>query len=229
MNSDDLTQMTMNGYDLAAEEFSRSRPHFWGELAYLLEYAKPKMRILDLGCGNGRLYDALNKQTPDIDYTGVDNSKNLLEIASTRYPDATFLAADARALPFPDKSFDVIYSFAVLHHIQSKREQLAFLSEAIRVLKHDGVLIVTTWKLNGSKYFWRKLSYFAKQILIGNTIEFGDMILPLGSTGGARFVHVFSHRELRLLASKLHLSIELSQVAHGKKYGNIVAVLRKKT
>ena len=97
--------------------------------------------MLDLGCGNGRLYKMIEKL--NVDYIGIDLSENLIKKAEELYPNAKFYVASALDLPFPDNMFDKIISIAVLHHIPSYKLRIKFMEEAYRVLKKDGQLILT--------------------------------------------------------------------------------------
>lgn len=105
---------------------------------------------MDAGCGNGRLADFL-KDEP-IKYTGIDNSKELLKIAKKKYPKLTFRHGDILKLPFPKAYFDSVWCIAVLHHLPAKSLQLKALKEMKRVLKKNGVLLLTVWNLWQKKY-----------------------------------------------------------------------------
>jgi len=113
---------------LIAEDFSRTRRYLWPDFQSLAEYIKPQDKVLDLGCGNGRLIELLGDK--EIDYLGVDNVQNFIEIAKKKYPAYSFQVADALSLPFADNSFDKVCSIAVLHHIPSEELRLKFLEEA---------------------------------------------------------------------------------------------------
>jgi ubiquinone/menaquinone biosynthesis C-methylase UbiE len=65
-------------------------------------------RVLDVGCGTGSVSYALPEAANIAAVTGVDQAKVYLEYARRRSADPrfTFRHADARALPFPDGSFD---------------------------------------------------------------------------------------------------------------------------
>jgi ubiquinone/menaquinone biosynthesis C-methylase UbiE len=108
---------------------------------FLLEYIKKNEKLLDLGCGNGRLYKRI--QSLGVDYTGIDLSENLIKKAEELYPQAKFYVASALDLSFPDSTFDKIISIAVLHHIPSYKLRIKFMEEVHRVLKKDGQLILT--------------------------------------------------------------------------------------
>jgi len=109
----------------------------------LIDYAKSGLKILDLGCGNGRLLNALKDK--EVEYVGVDNSEKLLSEAQKNYPEYKdkFWKADALNLPFAENEFDMIYSIAVLQHIPSKEYRMKFLKECLRTLKKDGKLVLT--------------------------------------------------------------------------------------
>lgn len=85
-------------------------------------------RILEVGSGRGYLQDVVQ------DYTGLDIS----ETVANRYH-KPFIVASATAMPFPENSFDAIWSIWVLEHIP---EPEAALREMRRVLKPGGVLLL---------------------------------------------------------------------------------------
>ena len=76
-------------YNTIAERFSRARQDVWPEFDFLFKNAKGK--VLDLGCGNGRFYEKL-KHT---DYTGLDISDKLIEIAQKKYGKEKFKVGSA--------------------------------------------------------------------------------------------------------------------------------------
>ena len=120
-----LLNKTRQDYNAIAESFSSTRRFVWQGLEPLYNYALPREKVLDLGCGNGRLLQIFKEI--DIDYTGVDSAEKLIEIAKKLYPNAKFQVVDALHLPFPTNHFDKIYSIAVLHHIPSNQLRLEFL------------------------------------------------------------------------------------------------------
>jgi len=200
-----LMEKTRDDYNAIAEDFSSTRRFVWQGLESLYHYASPKDKVLDLGCGNGRLLQIF--KDIDINYTGVDNSEKLIEIAKKTYPSATFLVADALHLPFPSDCFDKIYSVAVLHHIPSEELRLKFLEEAKRVLRPQGLLILTVWDL------WRGMglrlnlrSGFLK-IFGRSQMDFKDIFMPWGKKR-QRYIHCFTKKELERLVKKAGFKIE---------------------
>lgn len=179
----------------------------WRDLKPLLDYTTPGDRVLDLGCGNGRLFQALKDKR--IEYLGVDNSEKLIEIARGKYaaPAARFQVADGLSLSLLDNSFDKIYSIAVFHHIPSKEFRLQFLKEAKRVLKPDGFLILTVWKLAQKKSIKLILKYAVLKILGLSKLDFNDVLLPWAKTC-KRYVHQFSKRRLKKIIQNTGFKIE---------------------
>jgi len=96
-------------------------------------------KILDVGCGTGRYLERLN---PDNVLVGLDLSRSMLAAASKRVPHAVFHAGSAVNLPFPDQSFDVVYSVRVIQHIQ---EQEKMITEMKRVCKPGGQILLLAY------------------------------------------------------------------------------------
>jgi len=93
-----------------------------------------KGKILDIGCGTGLLYDFLEYDN----YIGADLSLEMLKKGGF----ANKILADCEFLPFKDCVFDFVFSFTVLQNLLSYR----MISEAYRVLKREGIFILTTLK-----------------------------------------------------------------------------------
>ncbi|MFA5821413.1 MAG: methionine biosynthesis protein MetW, partial [Candidatus Gracilibacteria bacterium] len=69
--------MSKSFYTPIAPSFSRTRHSPWPEFDLLIPYLKTNSTLLDLGCGNGRLYKFLQKHKK-VRYLGMDNNKALL-------------------------------------------------------------------------------------------------------------------------------------------------------
>ena len=93
--------------------------------------AQPGERILDLGCGDGQLTQKLAQAGAQV--TGVDASAEMA--AAARALGVVAEVGNAEALPYPDRSFDAVFSNAALHWV---RNQDAMLAEVHRVLKPGG-------------------------------------------------------------------------------------------
>ena len=97
--------------------------------------------VLDAASGEG--YGAAILASCAANVTGVDLNREIVEKASLKYvaENLSYVHADVAALPFADNSFDRVVSFETIEHIP---DQNKFLSEVRRVLKPDGVLILSS-------------------------------------------------------------------------------------
>ncbi len=98
-------------------------------------------KILDLGCGPGR--DAKHFTEQGYEVTGIDASEGQIKIAREYCPAANFVKGDMRKLPFPDNSFDGVFSCASILHMEKSQLPLV-LNEIKRVLKDNGVVFIKT-------------------------------------------------------------------------------------
>ena len=100
-------------------------------------------RVLDVGCGTGQLFAALQNRLSSVELLGVDPSREMLGVARSRLASGLpLVAARAEHLPFRDAAFDWVVSTSVFHYI---REPRAALGEFHRLLKPTGSLIITDW------------------------------------------------------------------------------------
>lgn len=219
-----LLEKTREDYNLISEDFSRTRNRIWEELVFLGKYANENEKVLDVGCGNGRLYEIFQEKT--IDYYGIDFSEKLLEIAQKRYPQFKFQVADALNLPFPADFFDKAYSIAVLHHIPSKQFRIRFLREIRRVVSPEGLLVLTVWNSGPFKKAMIFLKHLSLKIIGKSKLDLGDALIPWGKQF-KRYIHYFSKAELKELLQEAGFSIRKIEVVKRKKSGesNIVAVV----
>lgn len=97
--------------------------------------------VLDAACGEGYGSHILSETAKTV--TGLDIDKKSIDHAIERYKkdNLSYVQASCTDLPLADNSFDVIVSFETLEHLAEQKEML---SEFNRVLKKDGLLIIST-------------------------------------------------------------------------------------
>jgi len=106
--------------------------------------ARPRANWLDVGCGTGILAETLLELCAPASVDAIDPVPAQVK-AAERGPAAgraAFRVADARKLPFPDASFDVVASALVINFIP---ERPAALAEMRRVARADGVVAAYVW------------------------------------------------------------------------------------
>jgi len=197
-----ILEKVKKDYQITAESFNQSRQDLWQEFFSFKKYIKPDDKILDLGCGNGRLVELFEDS---INYIGVDNCQPLIAKARDRYKDrkgVRFMVADIANLPFTDNEFDVIFFIATLHHIPSLILRQKAIKEIKRILKSGGILIMTNW----NRYHWQHLPNFFKYFilnLLGLTkMDLKDVLVKWEKPRVLRYYHAFTRREIvRLLKS----------------------------
>jgi ubiquinone/menaquinone biosynthesis C-methylase UbiE len=92
-------------------------------------------RILDVGCGTGRLLGRLAERWPSSELMGVDPDEEMISVATRLMPSAGFQVGTAESLPVESASVDLVVSSISLHHWA---DPLRGLQEVGRVLRSGG-------------------------------------------------------------------------------------------
>ncbi len=184
----DQIKKTIAGYDKIAKDWHGTRRQGWGEVYKIIDKSihnlwlvyknvsqnNREIKILDLGCGNGRLLDFLKGKDywDSINYTGIDPSSALIQICQENYIKnrdknrsnkneqenikfiindgihiEKYLAEKTEGLPnIIDASFDIVISLAVLHHVPQEYQD-KWLQEVRAVMNNNSRLILSAWQL----------------------------------------------------------------------------------
>lgn len=211
---------TEAGYDLVASKFSETRKHFWQDLEFIKDYAQEGDKILDFGCGNGRLLELFDKK--EIEYYGLDTSQKLIDLAKSKYANSAvkFLKIPGQdSLPFPNDYFNVIYSIAVFHHLPGKDLRKELARELYRVLKPGGKIIITVWNLWQPHYSTKVAENWARKILGRNDLDWNDCYIGFKNNQGEsfrRYHHAFRRRELKSLFVQAGFHPRVSRIMGGR-------------
>ena len=105
------------------------------------------IKFLDVGCGIGGTSRIVARARPSWAVTGISISpeqvKRAAELAGTQgLGNVEFQCCDAMKMPFPDNSFDIVWSCESAEHMPDKE---AFIKECLRVLKPQGRFVLATW------------------------------------------------------------------------------------
>jgi ubiquinone/menaquinone biosynthesis C-methylase UbiE len=121
-------------------------------------------RILDMGCGDGRLTMGLKERFPDAEVWGIDVGGPMVRFAHTRANQlgngANFAQRLAEDTKFPDGHFDIVTSFLLFHEVSGPANK-AIMDETARILRPGGVFYPIEIrdnrpKLTGYHGFWQR-------------------------------------------------------------------------
>ena len=214
MNKDkqkEILKIVRQNYEEIAESFDETREKpLWPPLVEFLKEVKGGEKVLDAGCGNGRLLRALG--TKKIKYFGTDLSENLIKICREKYPDNNFSVADILNLGIlVEYDFDWVFSIAVLHHLPGLDLQVAALKQLKNKVKADGRIVLTVWNMWSEDRFKKMLWKFFLLKLIGrNQMDFGDVLFDWKRSGmtSKRYYHAFRRCELKKIVKRAGLKID---------------------
>ncbi len=122
-----------------------------GDLKPLLERLRPGMKVLEVGCGEGKSLEILARF---YEVVGCDFSREALSRLAGRVDhasDVNLVESDMRSLPFVDEKFDAVASVHSLSHMFADARQTAA-HEMRRVLRPGGVVFVEAFDLDDLRY-----------------------------------------------------------------------------
>ncbi|OQB44489.1 MAG: Demethylrebeccamycin-D-glucose O-methyltransferase [Parcubacteria group bacterium ADurb.Bin159] len=225
-----ILKENIKNFDTIAEEFSVSRSQLWPDFRKFNKFIKSNDKILDIGCGNGRLYSIFRKE--NIQYFGIDTSSKMINLAKNKWPNESnnpiFTNGNILDIPFSSNFFDIVFSLAVLHHIPSLSLREKAIKECARVLKPQGFLVISVWNLFSFKFL---LKYHNLLMLLGKRergLDYGDTFIPWKAKNDViwRYYHAFSKNELKKLLKKDFEIIE--NKSNIFKANNLVIIAKKR-
>jgi ubiquinone/menaquinone biosynthesis C-methylase UbiE len=143
-------------YDLRPDGKSQCSKHILvirKKLSKIFEQLKTKNN-LDVGCGNGDFFIELAKIYPNLNFTGVDFSGEMIRTAkniAAGIKNIKFDVGDVLSLQFADKFFDTVFCVNTLHHISPEDQRRAF-KELARVAGENVIVEIKNWDHPYHKY-----------------------------------------------------------------------------
>ncbi|NCO79747.1 methyltransferase domain-containing protein, partial [Candidatus Falkowbacteria bacterium] len=211
-----LLELVKKNYEEIADKFNETRKKhlepLWSELVNLARQIKDGSKVLDVGCGNGRLLEAFKNK--EIKYLGVDSNEKLIELARSRFPKFQFTVGDILELgKIPEINFNFVFCVAVLHHLPGTDLRVAALKQLKNKIISDGKIIITVWNL-WSQIKFRKLifKFLLLKLIKKNKMDLGDLLFDWKNSAGQavsqRYYHAFTKRELKKISKQAGLKIE---------------------
>jgi SAM-dependent methyltransferase len=222
-----LIDINREFYTAFASAFAESRSLAQPSLHRLLAYVPPGGRVLDVGCGHGRVAHLLDRDRPGASYLGLDFSARLVRLAQEETASLTKVkvAFDVADLTEPgwserlgDCRFDTILLLAVLHHIPAYQNRLEVLNTLGDHLRPSGRLVVSAWQFTTNPRMRRKIVSWDRVAIDPAGLEPGDYLLDWKRGGvGYRYCHLIDEEELARLATGSGLQLLGSWRADGKE------------
>ena len=209
----DLLKLNRRFYLKTQSYFNRSRQAPWSGWQKLLPYLRRQsLKVLDLGCGNGRFGIWLSSLRR-IDYVGLDENQYLLDRAASALPRARLLKRNITKPWRLKDRFDLVAILGVMHHLPQP-DRAPFLKRAGTNLKPGGILFLSFWEFNPTK---------------GKSIGNNDYILSWNlGVAAKRYCHLYAQTEINELLKPLKLKLLADYVADGQlDQSNRYLVLKK--
>ncbi len=183
-------------YEDIAEQFSNTRRYFGKEFFLFLPYVKEGSFVVDVGCGNGRVFGFLKNNCDfEFRYLGVDNAVRFIEIAKGIYPDGDFKVGKFCDVPVSNGVVDLLLYVRSFHHIPTVELRKKALMEAKRVLSKNGVLFISVWNLRKWKFFPLFFKAFFRSLFSFFRYKYNDLEVKWGKKR-VRYYYSFSEREI---------------------------------
>jgi tRNA (uracil-5-)-methyltransferase TRM9 len=232
-----LNQVFYSGF---AEPFARSRSASDQILTSILPYIPQYARVLDVGCGNGRLVPLLGRERPGSIYVGVDMVPELIRRGQVwadqaEQVEATFCLADVSqpgwTALLPAGPFDCALALAVIHHLPGFDLRARLLGDIAGVLRPEGLLVLSSWQFLENERMRRKIVPWAEIGVAEEALDPGDYLLDWKRGGrGLRYCHLVDRGEMDRLAAASGFRLRETFRAGGREGDlSLFAILVKST
>ena len=222
-------------YSEFARPFSETRSSAQTRLDRIVAYIGDDVKVLDVGCGNGRLAQRLEKEGKHVGYHGVDASSELIALAAVRKGSwrrvaADFSVADITSpdwtVRLPADSFDIAVALAVVHHVPSFELRCQLFRDVRALVKPGGSLLMTNWHFERNERLRRKIVPWQQVGLDTRDLEPGDALMTWERGGvGYRYCHLLTMAEVVRIAEQSGFQVVKQFYADADL--NLYSVLRR--
>ena len=214
-----LRALNRRFYQETAQSFSGTRQHPWPGWVQipLPEISSTPLRVLDVGCGNGRFARALHLRTgTGFRYWGLDQSPEMLalaqaDLAKLQDVESHWIQLDVLEEEveeaWPALTFELVVAFGLIHHVPGRQARQNFVQRLADCVAPGGVLIITAWQFADQPRFesrtlpWSALEQSPMGAPSEADLESGDFLLGFGNDHGAlRYCHHCDEAEVDQLA-----------------------------
>jgi tRNA (uracil-5-)-methyltransferase TRM9 len=234
-----LHRINQEFYQTFSRSFASTRRRIQPGIRKVLGNIPVQGNWLDIGCGSGALAAEWMRQERQGLYKGIDFSPNLIteaqnEISEVQKTDGlqvkfatTDLISEGWQIPFKNIDWDGVLSFAVLHHIPGAEQRQKVCASIARLLGANKKFYFSVWQINNSKRLMERFQPWDRVGIDESDLDSGDVLMDWRAeinggttTGGLRYVHIFSESELSDLADNSGFEVSEKFYSDGKE-GNL--------
>ncbi len=213
MNAREYKELSVKEFTKAAEIYESDNAGVYNMCKkdypdILAELEKePFTDLLDCGCGTGPMLTLLHQKYPDRNFTGIDLTPKMIEVAMKKnMNNVKLVVGDCENLPFHENSFDAVICSESFHHYPNPQK---FFGSVYRVLRPNGRFILRDMTFN---------SPFTRWCI--NHLE-----LPLVNLAGKGDVKIYGREDIRRLCDNSGLHMESYEK---RGFCRLHCVIRKK-
>lgn len=136
--------VSKNEYNISVEFYSKILNSFVADFKLyeiLIRLLNPS-KLLELGCGSGRLFSTYLLAKSAIQISGIDISEEMITAAKLKYPNAKLVIGDICNYKFNEKFDLIVISNALLKHLKSQQERRAVFANAKKHLSEKGHILI---------------------------------------------------------------------------------------
>jgi SAM-dependent methyltransferase len=222
-----LLALNREFYATFSDHFAASRSVSDPALTSILPYLLGGARVLDVGCGNGRLALLLERERPGSIYVGVDATAELVAEAQAQAGGLLHIEAAFRVLDITQQGwtqglssrpFDCAVVLAVLHHLPGRELRARVLRDVGSLLNPEGCAILSNWRFLAHERMRRKIVGWDEVGIDEGQLDPGDYLLDWRRGGrGLRYCHLVDEDEVEQLAATSGFSVRETFHAGGRE------------
>ena len=186
---------------IALHERFSTNPYDWHRWVFVQFHIAPQAKILELGCGPGKLWLNNAERIPEgWQITLTDFSPGMLQENRSNLQSVPhhfdYRVVDAQSIPFASETFDAVIANHMLYHVPNRAKAIA---EVRRVLKPEGHFYAAT---NGEGHL-RELDILGSRVVAGVEIYSGEQHSFTLETGAEELDRQFAHVDLHIMEGNL--------------------------
>lgn len=226
---DFLRNLNREFYDAYAQSFSSTRYMVQPGIRRLLPQLLNSENLLDLGCGNGNLAQALLEAGFAGNYLGVDNSLSLLQNAKKAIPEDKTDRFSFRQVDLSTQlenlsdlsGFDAIACFAVIHHFPADPYLARFFEFTRQSLAMGGKFYLSTWQVKNNRRLGTRIQPWSLLEVDPQELSEDDLLLDWRADPSQpphyRYVHHYDSETIKKTGLAIGLNLEEEFYSDGKE------------